>query len=168
VLDRSLEYPLHLPDLVALFRRRARRRGLPRRGAGRGRHRSCHDHRCQRFHHVPLLPPRLLSLRRTIEQIHLVDLLPVFHDLDADVVLHDAERAVDLHQIRLALRVDVAQQFRDPERELALLPLLALLDEARTRRVTSASDAEVRRTRCASRPRRLVARISSSIETRAR
>ena len=32
-------------------------------------------------------------------------------------------------QVGLPLRVDVAQQLGDPQRELALLPLLALLDE---------------------------------------
>ena len=41
----------------------------------------------------------------------------------------DAERAVDPHEIGLALRVDVAQQLGDAQRELALLPLLAFVEQ---------------------------------------
>ncbi len=53
----------------------------------------------------------------------------------------DAERAIDLDQVRLPLRVDVAQQLGDPQRELALLTLLALLDQ----RPHAADDVGVRR-----------------------
>ena len=107
VLDGAFEHPLHLTDLIALFRRGARGCRL-----GRRRHRRRRD--CSRndqgkpFHKFPLLP-----LRCAIENIHLVHLLPVLQDFDAHLALNGADVAVDFHQIRLTLQVDVAHHLRD-------------------------------------------------------
>src|SRR6266536_6603596 len=68
----------------------------------------------------------LLSLIHAHQIIHLLALL---QDLDAERVFHLSKIAIDLDQVRLPLRVDVTQQFRDAQREFALLSLLALLEQ---------------------------------------
>src|SRR5204863_301961 len=68
----------------------------------------------------------LLVLRHADE---IVEHLPVAHHLDARVVLQQPEAAIDFHQIGAALGFEIAHHVGDPQRELALLALLALVDE---------------------------------------
>src|SRR5438067_8671960 len=69
----------------------------------------------------------LLSLRHARREI--VQRLLLLQHLDAEVVLHAAEADVDLPQIGETLRVEVGDDLRDSQRQLALLAPLALLDE---------------------------------------
>src|SRR4030095_7195771 len=130
VLDRTLPPALHLTDLVAPLRGLARGDSVLthalclRHALGRGRRRrntGTNDNRCETFHdRFPLL---------TLIHAHqVVDPLALFEDFDTEVVLDQAEAAIDAHEIGLPLRVDVAEHFADAQRELALLPLLALVE----------------------------------------
>ena len=49
--------------------------------------------------------------------------------LEPRIALHRADAAIDLHEIRLALRVEVAHRLGQAQRELALLTPLALVDQ---------------------------------------
>src|SRR6185295_5163498 len=69
----------------------------------------------------------LLSLRHTYRQVVQQATLP--HDLGAGTVLNVAKGSVDANEIGRALGLHVAQQLTDSQRELTLLPALALLDE---------------------------------------
>src|SRR5712692_5032364 len=68
----------------------------------------------------------LLSLRDAYE---IVEQLALLGHLHACVGLNESETPIDLHQICLALSVDVAHDVGDTERELALLPVFALIDQ---------------------------------------
>jgi hypothetical protein len=136
MLDGALEQPLHLTDLIPLFRGAARLRRfllsletrlwrLPRRlrgcRHGAGGDDACDDNNCVPFHTVPLL-----SLRCTIQQ---VQRLPLFHDFHAEIVPHQTQRVIDVPEIGLPLGVHITHDFGNPEGELALLALFAFVEQ---------------------------------------
>src|SRR4029077_16297499 len=86
-------------------------------------------------------PIHLRTLRDLLREA--VDLALGSHHFDTGLsgpTLNDTETAFDLHEVRLALRLHVAHQLGEAQRELALLASLAVLkhqvDAARRRFVT--------------------------------
>ena len=72
--------------------------------------------------------PARLPLFRNAER-EIVQLLLRPHHFDACPALNEPETAIDLHEIGLPLGLRVPRHFGDAQRELALLPLLAFLNE---------------------------------------